>query len=112
MLEFINAIPENIGWAMVGSAATVCAIMWGKLIALVVTAIKERLEDDEEEGEHTAEKIKCPNCGSSAQLTLLCEDRYGYDTSRQAEYECDCGCWFETTFQLTETKIIERKGAK
>lgn len=51
MLEFINAIPENIGWAMVGSAATVCAIMWGKLIALVVTAIKERLEDDEEEGE-------------------------------------------------------------
>lgn len=49
MLELINAIPENVGWAMVGSMATLCVIMWGKLIALAITAIKMRMEEGEEE---------------------------------------------------------------
>ena len=49
MLEFICAIPENIGWMLVGAVsayASVAGWMVGKTIYL---AIKERMEDDEEQ---------------------------------------------------------------
>lgn len=48
MLEMICAIPEHIGWMLVGAVrayATVAGWMLGKTIYL---AIKERMEDDEE----------------------------------------------------------------
>jgi hypothetical protein len=48
MLEMICAIPEHIGWMLVGAIdayATVAGWMLGKTIYL---AIKERMEDDEE----------------------------------------------------------------
>ena len=52
--------------------------------------------------------IKCPNCGSTAQTTLM--DRYHYDEGKIAEeYECGCGCYFEAIFTLAETKILEEK---
>ncbi len=48
MLEMICAIPEYIGWIIVGATgayASVAVWMLGKTIYL---AIKERMEDDEE----------------------------------------------------------------
>lgn len=45
MLEMICAIPENIGWAIVGATATLCAVMIVKIGKVAIIAIKERLED-------------------------------------------------------------------
>lgn len=52
-------------------------------------------------------RIKCPNCGSTAQVELVWEDRSSYDTKKVKEYVCGCGCHFEAVFTLTETKILE-----
>lgn len=49
MLELICAIPDHIGWVIVGAVGMLCVEMFGLLIGTVVQAIKERLEDDEEE---------------------------------------------------------------
>ena len=46
MLEMICAIPEEIGWTLVGVATTVTAIMLGYLVKDIYQAIKERLADD------------------------------------------------------------------
>jgi len=48
MLEMICAIPENIGWVMVGAAGMLCAVMLVKLGGVIVEAIKERREECEE----------------------------------------------------------------
>ena len=59
--------------------------------------------------------IKCPNCGSTAQLTLM--DRYHYGKGKIAEeYECECGAIvvqhyaLATTIVYTEdkTKVIKK----
>lgn len=55
------------------------------------------------------ERIKCPNCGSTAQVKLVWEDRDGYGTKKVKEYECGCGCKFEAIFELAKTKILEEK---
>ncbi len=49
MLDWICAIPEHIGWIIVGVILCLCIEMCGLVIGTVITAIKERLEDDEEE---------------------------------------------------------------
>jgi hypothetical protein len=49
MLELICAIPENVGWMLVGAVgayASVAGWMLGKTIYL---AIKERIEENNEE---------------------------------------------------------------
>ena len=51
--------------------------------------------------------IKCPHCGSTAQIELVWEDRDSYSTTKTKEYECGCGCHFEAIFTLTETKILK-----
>ena len=51
MLEMICAIPENVGWMMVGALGMACVIMGWKVGKLIYIAIKERMEDDEEEME-------------------------------------------------------------
>lgn len=51
-------------------------------------------------------KVKCPNCGSTAQVELVWEDRDSYSTTKTKEYVCGCGCCFEATFTLTDTKIL------
>ena len=53
--------------------------------------------------------VKCPNCGSIAQLEMVWEDRDSYSTKKTKEYVCGCGCYFEAIFTLTETKILEKK---
>ena len=52
-------------------------------------------------------RIKCPWCGSTAQVELLWEDRDGYSTKTQREYGCKCGCEFEVTFTQTHTALIK-----
>ena len=48
MMNLINAIPENIGWVMVGAVGMLCAVMLVKLGGIIVEAIKSRMEDEEE----------------------------------------------------------------
>ena len=48
MLEMICAIPDHIGWMLVGITGTLCCFMGWKVGKLIYIAIKERLEDDEE----------------------------------------------------------------
>lgn len=45
MMEFICAIPEEIGWAMVGFVACLCVMMAVKLGKLIVRAVRERIEE-------------------------------------------------------------------
>lgn len=49
MLEMICAIPENIGWVIVGVSGTLCAVMLFKLGKLFVQMLKEYREEDNEE---------------------------------------------------------------
>lgn len=49
MLEFIYAIPENIGWALVGATAMASVMMTIKLVETIVEAIKANLYDEEVE---------------------------------------------------------------
>lgn len=55
MLDWICAIPEHIGWIIVGMILCLCIEMCGLVIGTVITAIKERLEDDEDEDEEEEE---------------------------------------------------------
>ena len=45
------AIPDHIGWVIVGMLATLCIEGLGLVIGTIITAIKDRMEDDEEEWE-------------------------------------------------------------
>jgi hypothetical protein len=45
MLEFICAIPEEIGWAIVGFTACLCVMMAVKVAKLIVRAVRERIEE-------------------------------------------------------------------
>lgn len=52
--------------------------------------------------------IKCPNCGSTAQVKcvytggeLPTEDKY-------MGYKCGCGCSFIVTYKATEIEIVKR----
>lgn len=47
MMNFINSIPENIGWVIVGFMACLCVVMACKLGKLFVTAWKENHEEEE-----------------------------------------------------------------
>lgn len=48
MLNFINSIPDSIGWAMVGSLMTITAIMMVVLIKTFIQMWKDRHNDEEE----------------------------------------------------------------
>lgn len=41
MLEMICAIPENIGWVIVGTVGTLCAMMVVKIVKLFIESRKE-----------------------------------------------------------------------
>ena len=51
-------------------------------------------------------RVKCPKCGSTAQIELVWEDRDSYSTTKTKEYVCRCGCCFEVTFEAQATKIL------
>ena len=48
MFELINAIPENIGWVMVGAAGATAVYMFIELVLVIRDAIKDRLEEVED----------------------------------------------------------------
>jgi hypothetical protein len=49
MMNLINAIPEHIGWIIVGAVGMLALEMCGLLIGTVVDMIRERMMDDETE---------------------------------------------------------------
>ena len=49
MLELICRIPDHIGWVIVGFVGCLCVEMFGLLVGTVVQAIKELIEDRNEE---------------------------------------------------------------
>lgn len=51
LLELICAIPENVGWMLVGAAGAYASVMGWKVGKLIYIAIKERLGNGEEECE-------------------------------------------------------------
>ena len=51
MMNLICAIPENIGWVIVGAVGMLALEMCGLLIGTVVDMIHDRLMDDDEESE-------------------------------------------------------------
>ena len=48
MLEMICAIPENVGWVIVGAMSAFTAMMYWSLGKLIYRAIKSRLDDNYE----------------------------------------------------------------
>ena len=56
-------------------------------------------------------RIKCPNCGSTAQVDLVWEDRSSYDTKKTKEFICGCGCNFEVIFKAVEVNILKDETA-
>ena len=58
------------------------------------------------------ERIKCPNCGSSAQIKLVWEDRDSYIPTKTKEYTCGCGCRFEAIFEVKKINILAEKNKK
>lgn len=50
-------------------------------------------------------RIKCPNCGSSAQLECVYLDTDSYDTEKTDDFVCGCGCVFSVTFKVVSVDI-------
>ena len=48
MLKIICAIPEEIGWALVGFIGVFTLIMVIKVVKVIAEAVKERMEDNKE----------------------------------------------------------------
>ena len=48
MLKMICVIPEEIGWALVDFIGVFTLIMVAKVVKVIVEAVKERMEDNEE----------------------------------------------------------------
>lgn len=49
MLELINAIPENVGWTMVGFLMAVCAFAFVVLVKTFIDMWREHKEVGEED---------------------------------------------------------------
>ena len=52
-------------------------------------------------------RIRCPNCGSSAQPELVYLDSTSNRREKTDEYICKCGCRFSARFALIQTDILE-----
>ena len=48
MMTLINAIPDHIGWVLVGAVGMLALEMCGLLIGTVVDMVRERMMDEEE----------------------------------------------------------------
>lgn len=51
MMTLINAIPDHIGWVLVGAVGMLALEMLGLLIGTVVDMVRERMMNDDEESE-------------------------------------------------------------
>lgn len=52
--------------------------------------------------------IKCPNCGSTAQVECVWNDTENYTSEIYKEYICGCGCHFLAIFEIKKIKILEK----
>lgn len=52
--------------------------------------------------------IKCPNCGSTAQIVCEWHDKNFYHDFK-AEYSCGCGCTFEVIFIPSVPQILNKE---
>jgi hypothetical protein len=52
------------------------------------------------------DKIKCPNCGSTAQVECVFVDANG-QIERTDEFVCGCGCVFSVTYTVSSIDIQE-----
>lgn len=50
--------------------------------------------------------IKCPNCGSAAQVSLAWENTNKYGVKFEREYVCGCGCLFNVLYKAVEIKKV------
>ena len=58
-----------------------------------------------------SDMIKCPNCGSTAQIKFI--ESYHYTTKSIAEkYECGCGTQLVRHYKLQVSILYTDKGAK
>lgn len=51
------------------------------------------------------DRIKCPKCGSTAQVELVWDGNNHYSIKQTKEYICGCGCEFEVEFKAIKIKI-------
>ena len=51
MMNLICSIPENVGWAMVGAAMMLCAMLLYKLGKMIVDCVREYIEEEKKERE-------------------------------------------------------------
>lgn len=55
--------------------------------------------------------VKCPNCGSTAQVTIISEKLYAYCGGSSNKKQCHCGCGYKfivwTDYDDTDTKWRE-----
>lgn len=51
-------------------------------------------------------RIKCPNCGSTAQIERLYLDTSA-ETERTDDYACGCGCVFTVVYEVVSVDIQE-----
>ena len=49
MMNLINVIPAHIGWMIVGAAGMLALEMLGLLVETVISMVRERMADDDEE---------------------------------------------------------------
>ncbi len=52
--------------------------------------------------------IKCPNCGSSAQIKLLCHDTFIWRNTVTVylTYKCGCGRHFSTSIAMNKDQEV------
>ena len=55
-------------------------------------------------------RIKCPNCGSSAQPELVYQDNTSNHRDKKDDYVCGCGCRFRAHFTFVKAEILEIEG--
>lgn len=53
--------------------------------------------------------IKCPNCGSTAQVKCTYFDEEKYASTHYREFKCGCGCEFLITFEIKKIEIKKKK---
>lgn len=51
--------------------------------------------------------IKCPNCGSTAQIKNVWMDGEIPTEDKYAEYKCGCGCRFIITYTVSDIKVVK-----
>lgn len=56
--------------------------------------------------------IKCPKCGSTAQIKCMWIDEELYTEDHYREYHCGCGCDFFVTYKIANIEIILKETEK